>query len=178
MQNADAKATRAVLQAELDAGEVLQWAGRPCATTLAIQQLPKLAFMIVWVGLVVFMSHKELISKEPSMAAIVLVLFLVIGVFFLWSATVSLMAAWHTFYGITDRRLLVLELGMRRRITSWTPKQITSVERRDRNDGRGDVTFHRSHKSSGENTELVSAALVDVAEVRIVEDHVRRLAAS
>ena len=67
---------------------------------------------------------------------------------------------------------------MRRRITSWTPQQITCVERRDRGKGRGDVTFHQSQQPSGDGPSLVSASLVDVAEVRVVEACIRRLAAS
>lgn len=178
MRNVDAETAEAVLQPELEPGEVLEWAGRPGAATLALQQLPKLAFMVVWIGGIGYGLLTAAASERSGLLVAIPVLMLAVGLFILRDVAVSLVAAWQTFYGVTDRRLLVLELGLRRRITSWTPQQITSVQRRDRGKGRGDVIFHQSEQASADGSTLVSAALVDVAEVRIVEACIRRLAAS
>lgn len=177
MQTVDAE-TAAILEAELELGEALEWAGRPEASTLATQQVPQIAFAVIWMLGVGYSFRHAPNSGNPVMTVAFAFLMLAVGLFVLWQVLGSLVAAWRTFYGITNRRVLVLELGVRRRITSWTPHQITSVQRRDRGKGRGDVTFHQSQQPSADGPSLVSATLVDVAEVRAVEACIRRLAAS
>jgi hypothetical protein len=140
MRDVDAET---VLQAELEPG-VLEWAGRPCTTTLASQQLPKLAFMAVWIGDIGYGILTAAGSERSALLVAIPVLMLAVGLFILRDVAASLVATWQTFYGVTDRRLLVLELGLRRRITSWTPQQITSLQRRDCGSGRGDVIFHQA----------------------------------
>ena len=134
--------------------------------------------MVIWIGGIGYGLLTAADSERAGLLMALPVLMLVAGFFSLWDVAVSLVGAWQTFYGVTDRRLLVLEFGLRRRITSWTPQQITSVQRRDRGRGRGDVIFHQSEQTSADGSTLVSAALVDVAEVRTVETCIRRLVAS
>ena len=148
------------------------------AATLALQQVPAIAFMTVWIGGTGYGLVGMLASGRTGVTMAIPILMLAFGFFFLWRIADSLMAAWRMFYGITDRRLLVIEFGLKRRVTSWTPQQITSVERRDRAKGRGDVIFHQSQQPSTDGSSLVSAALVNVADVRKVEACVRRLANS
>lgn len=177
MRNVDAETTKAVLQAELEPGEALEWAGRPGAATLALQQLPRLTLMAVWIGGIGYGLLTGAGSEGSGLLMVIPVLMLVVGLFTLWDVAISLVAAWQTFYGVTDRRLLVLEYGLQRRITSWTLQQLTSVQRRDRGRGRGDVIFHQPEQALADSSASVSAALVDVAEVRTVEACIRRLAA-
>ena len=178
MQSSDARMAEAVLRAGLEPGEVLRWAGRPAATTLALQQILGIAFMIVWIGGVGYGFLNALASERAGITAAIPALMLVFGSFFVWRIADSLVAAWRTFYGITNRRLLVAGFGLKHRITSWTPQQITSVERRDRPQGRGDVVFHQSQQPSADGTSLISAAFVNIADVRVVESCVRQLANS
>lgn len=177
MRNVDAETAGAVLQAELKPGEVLEWAGRPSAATLAFKQLYGLAFVIVYISIGCgFLTLA--VSERAGWPVAASVLLLAYGLFNLWNVVASLVAAWQTFYGVTNRRLLMVELGLRRRITSWTPQQITTVKRRDRSGGRGDVIFRQTEHTAGRALVVVSVAFVNVAEVRTVEACIRRLAAS
>lgn len=49
----------------------------------------------------------------------------------------------ETVYAITDRRLLVLSGGSTRRVRSFGPEDINTLERREHDDGSGDVIFRR-----------------------------------
>jgi len=174
------EAARTALSADLESGETLRWAGRPGALPLAAKQSVGVVFFLIWIGFVCtgFIARLAASGHWLNLGTLVSLLFLAAALAGLAFSINALTGLWRTFYGITDRRILVVKRQIRRRVTSWTQQQITAVERRDRANGRGDVVFHQSLRPSVDGSELVSATLTDVADARTVEPLVRRLAAA
>ncbi len=115
-------------------------------------------------------------ANQSAVSSILTLLFFAAGLAGLVASVAATVGVWRSVYGITDRRILVVEQRLRKRVRSWTPQQITTIERRDRANGRGDIVFHQSQRPSGDGSELVSAELSNIADVRAVEALVRDLA--
>jgi len=169
-------AERAV-QAELDPEETVIWIGRPGALALAAKQAFGGAVLLVWTGLATFGLLISLASDDAGLLVLVPAAFVAIGVLLFTRLVRDAAAAWWTVYAITDRRILVLQTAPFTKVMSWTPRQITSIERRDSGAGRGDVVFHQTLHPGTESSVLLASAFVDVAGVREVEKLVRKLAA-
>jgi len=125
------------LQSELVSGETLLWAGKPNPHVIFHSDdwytipfsLLWGGFAIVWeAGVLGFWGHAS--KGAPAFFALWGVPFIVIGQYMIWGRFVY--DAWlkrRMYYGITNRRLLVLQESTRRKTSSMYLDAIPSVER-------------------------------------------------
>jgi hypothetical protein len=173
--NSKEKPSECALSSELDFGEILVWCGRPLPITLAFRSFPTLFFALIWIGTVGSNLPAAISSEHAHVSLAIGLVMFGAGVWLLWHTSNSMLAAWHTYYGITDRRLIVMEQRRNRRITSWAPQQITSVQIVDRGSGRGDLVFHKSYASGGEGGSLIRGEFVDVPDAKLVAKYIFEL---
>lgn len=137
---ADTEDPLRVAGAELASGERLVWADRPDPKARTRRSWPRLAFGAV-VTLIAGAWSVQAMATHGGLALTGLV-FVAIGIL------ITTLPLWRrrdgqTVYAITDRRLMIIRDGANRRVRSFQPDDIETLERRERPDGSGDVIFAR-----------------------------------
>ncbi len=152
----DAAAQRAI-KPYLEPGEVLLWAEKPPGLKLALPQLPMLIFQTAFVGLfaVVFLAeprYREALmaiigGDAPSEAsafdqffAAFLLILVAAGIYGLIQGLKSFAASWRTFYGLTGKRVIILQTMPPSRIHSLGPSAFTTISRTE-NGRSGTIIF-------------------------------------
>lgn len=126
------------LQSELISGESLLWAGKPNpAKIFHSDDWYTIPFSLLWGGFAIFWESGVLglwghSSKHPAPFFFVLwgIPFVLIGQYLIWGRFVY--EGWvkrRTYYGITNRRLVVVQEGSKRKTCSMYIDAIPSVER-------------------------------------------------
>jgi len=134
---------RAVISAELEEGETLLWSAQPRQGFLLH---PSDAFMIpfsiVWGCSSIFWEYQVLASDAPLIMALIGVPFVIIGLYliagrFYYDAKLR----GKTFYGITDRRIIILS-GMREKQTHYVAiGEIENLQKFENRDGSGSLVL-------------------------------------
>lgn len=139
------------LQNELTAGESLLWSGQPQQKVIFHQQdWFAIPFSLAWGGFAIFWEWGvtgHLGSANSSQATPFFfdlwgIPFVLIGQYFIWGR--FLYTAWkkaRTYYGVTNKRVLVVNLGTNRRVTDAYFLNIDSVSLSTRSDGTGTIEF-------------------------------------
>jgi hypothetical protein len=84
--------------------------------------------------------------------------------------------ALRTTYAVTDRRVLILVRGKRRKVESYGPSAISGIERKELADESGDLVFARRQEKDGDGGQRsVEVKLVGIPRVREVERLLRSL---
>ena len=179
------------LQKELGSGESLLWSGQPQGKVIFHRQdwfgIP---FSLMWGGFAIFweMGVTGLWgnsgSSHPAPGFFVLwgIPFVVIGQYLIWGR--FLYAGWkktRTYYGVTDKRVLVLNAGTSRRVTDAYFSNIDSVSLTTRSDGIGTIEFgpetdpqsswgfsSRSRRGNQFGIDLSRLAFFDIDDARSV----------
>lgn len=140
----DASSPLASARAEMAEGEKLIWADTSSPSGARRRVLP--LSVLGWLFLLLAIAW---ISK----AAIASFSLLVMGLPLLLGALALASLPWwwpritrYTVYAISDRRLLIIQNWLRRKVTSYGPDDIDVVERRDYKDGSGDVIFRHEEQ--------------------------------
>ncbi|MGA3344371.1 MAG: hypothetical protein ABSC76_05795 [Terracidiphilus sp.] len=138
-------------QSELSAGESLLWSGQPQQKVIFHQQdWFAIPFSLIWGGFAIFweMGATGLWGDPgsshaaPSFFALWGIPFVVMGQYFIWGR--FLYTGWkktRTFYGVTSKRVLVLNSGNNRRVTDAFLSNLDSVSLTTRPDGIGTIEF-------------------------------------
>jgi hypothetical protein len=124
------------LEAQLEAGEQVLWAGTTDVPGRTRRLWPLLVASVFLTFLCSFVFW-----NNPSRWVLVLLSLLVwagIPVFVYLRQTAHLR---HTLYAITDRRALILSVGNPKRTESYPPQKIEFVHAIPRGGGRGDLLF-------------------------------------
>lgn len=126
------------LQPELISGESLVWAGRPNPSViLHSDDWYMIPFSLLWGGFAIFweagvlgfLGHNSK-GSPPSFMGLWGIPFVVIGQYMIWGRFVY--DGWlkrRTFYGLTNRRVIVLQESAKRKTCSMYLDAIPSVER-------------------------------------------------
>ena len=128
---------------QLDSGERLIWSGRP-GGGLRVRRGDwfMIPFSLLWGGFAFFWEWMAIRQGAPLLArvwggAFVLVgTHLVAGRFF-WDAR----RRSHTYYAVTDRRVLLVTSRWPRNTTTLPLRSIPAITLAEREDGTGDVVF-------------------------------------
>jgi hypothetical protein len=176
---------------ELAPGEKLAWAGRPRASALARRAspgffigIPFTAFSLFWVAGAYTATQRDGHDVGPFVFFPLFgLIFVAVGLFMLLSPLRAMARARSTIYAITDQRLLIIEGGSSRRVTSFTAGDIQQIERTERPDGSGDVVFRREIPATRRNSISFNGnwgatriGFFGVSDVRRVEAAVRDFA--
>jgi hypothetical protein len=139
------------LQGEMGAGESLQWSGQPQQKVIFHQQdWFAIPFSLMWGGFAIFWEcgafglwgnsgHSQ---SAPGFFVLWGIPFVVIGQYLIWGR--FFYAGWkkaRTYYGVTNKRVLVLSTGSARRVTDAYFPSIDSVSLTTRSDGIGTIEF-------------------------------------
>jgi len=136
----------------LDPGEKVLWAGQPRqGIFLRASDAFAIPFSLLWGGFAIFweimaltMTHQG--KNTSSLARILFPLwgipFVLIGLYMMFGR--FFVEAWRRrriWYGITDRRALIVRTGARRTVTSFDLRSIGEVNFQEHADGTGSLTF-------------------------------------
>ena len=165
---------QAVIDGELDVGEVVLWQGQPLA-----HQRFRSGFGVWFIGVPWTAFAAFWIIGAASSTGLLLALwglpFLGLGALMLSSPWVARRNARGSVYVVTDRRVLLIEQsvdlrGARTKIKTMRP-QLTERLRRD--NGTGDITFEERVTRSDDTTSTPTG-FRDIADVDTVEKLIRR----
>ena len=141
------------LQPELSAGESILWSGQPSRKVVfGKQDVFLIPFSLLWGGFAIFweasvlgllaFGGKSAPNAAPWFMALFGVPFVVIGQYLIWGRFVY--AAWKKgkiVYAVTDKRVVVLDRGLGRKVTSAYLQQLPAIQKTLRRDGIGTLTF-------------------------------------
>lgn len=170
-----------IAQQEMRPGERLIWADRPAPRRMVLSGLVLTAFGAVFAGFAAFWiaAASSMVPDDFGVFAyfpLFGIPFLLIGLAIMLAPVWIWMTAKKTIYAISSDRLVIM-IG--RRVRSIEPDEIESLERREDADGGGDIIFRRdlvrSHSRHHGRTRERKVGFFGIAEVRRVEDEIRRL---
>jgi hypothetical protein len=127
------------IQPELTSGESVLWAGQPNPSVIFhSDDWMMIPFSLLWGGFAIFWEAGALgfwghpKHSAPGFFALWGIPFVVIGQYLIWGR--FLYDAWikrRTYYAVTDRRIVVLQEGRKRKISSTYISAIPRIERED-----------------------------------------------
>ncbi len=145
--------TEALLYAELEPEERIIWSGKP-AQGAKNSNSPTVVFIILasvfgGIGIAMLVVGFILLSigRTKDATAAMTVMLILGGTFFSLAIMFSLFAIFLRFplsgltYAITDRRIISINSGNMRVVTSYGKADISSITRLERQDGTGDILF-------------------------------------
>jgi hypothetical protein len=171
----------------LEPGEVILWQGRPRPGRLARKALPSVLFGLPWTAFALLwtaLASTPLLSERQAGLSLggslcfplfglpfVLVGFSLLGAP-LWEAR----RARRTRYLVTDRRVVLLELGQTDSARSLLPAELGGLELRPHRDGSGDLVLLREvEQDSDGDSHTEEIGLWGVEDVKSVHDLVQAL---
>ncbi len=131
----------------LESGEALRWAGVPKqGVILRGADAFMIPFSILWCGFAIFWEASVLAGGGPPFFALFGVPFVLIGLYFVFGRFfVDSKVRANTYYGLTDRRVVIVS-GLFSRTTNSLPlRTLHDISLQERSDGRGTVMFGRPH---------------------------------
>lgn len=146
-------AADAALRRELTAGERIVWSAQPRASRLKrgfgiwLFAIPWTVFALFWesMALLPWASSSNTPDGIKWGFGIVFPLFglpfIAIGLWMLWQPIRAMRKAGETIYALTDRRLIRVVTGKGREVASVMLSQIGPINRRENNDGTGDLSI-------------------------------------
>lgn len=173
---------RSLVQPELEAGEQLLWVGSPAPMRMARASLGRFCMGIVWSAItghfmVNWYSHKPDVSGPGGLwghhgiaSSLFFVPFILGGAHELLSPLLAYLTATRTVYAITSKRALIITRGRTRKVRSYPERDIRSIQRDERQNGTGDVTFARTRTKDSDGNDVVEdVKFVGIPDVRLVE---------
>lgn len=139
------------LRTEMSSGESLLWSGQPQQKVIFHQRdwfaipfsLAWGGFAIIWeFGVTGFWGNSKHSQSAPGFLVLWGIPFIIIGQYMIWGR--FLYVGWkkaRTYYGVTNKRVLVLNTGSNRRVTDAYFSSINSVSLTTRPDGVGTIEF-------------------------------------
>ena len=136
----------------LDPGEKVLWAGQPRqGLFLRASDAITIPFSLLWGGFAIFWETMALKTlhhgkNTPLFVQIIFPLwgvpFVLVGLYMIFGRfVVDARRRRRTWYGITDRRALIIRTGPRRKVTSFDLRNISEVNFQEHGDGTGTLTF-------------------------------------
>ncbi|MGB4342661.1 MAG: hypothetical protein WBJ03_03520 [Moraxellaceae bacterium] len=169
---------------ELQPGEVVSWAGQPDPRRLMLGGFALWLFFIPWTAFSVFWIAGASGFKVPDFSQpfeffpLFGLPFLLIGVGGLSSPFWIYRKARHMVYVITSKRAFAMTGGRSITVESWSASQLEKIVRTERPDGSGDLVFATEvWRDSDGDRRTRQKGFMGIADVRMVEAHLQRLAA-
>jgi len=127
----------------LESGESLLWVGRPRAgvvfTGADVVMIP---FSLMWGGFAFFWEAEVIKTNAPSLMRLWGIPFVLVGVFLIFGRFIyDARRREHTFYGLTDRRAIVVSGLSQRTTRSVSLKNLSDVSLTERSDMSGTITL-------------------------------------
>ena len=103
-------------------------------------------FSILWCGFAIFWEMTAMSSGAPFFFLIWGIPFVIIGLYMVFGRfLVDTHRRRKTYYGVTDKRILVVTCGLSRKVKSLNNKSLPIISLTEKSDGRGTITFGSDH---------------------------------
>jgi hypothetical protein len=131
------------LSRRLDSGERLLWFGMPRqGVRFAAADFFLVPFSLAWCGFFVFWETMAIASRAPWPMALFGAPFLAVGLYFVVGRFfVDARVRARTYYGLTDRRVVIVAGLLSRRVVSLGLKDLGGMELTEHSDGSGTIAF-------------------------------------
>jgi hypothetical protein len=131
------------LQQYLDTNEKLLWTGRPKRGLVFRQaDLLLIPFSLLWCGFAIFWLTTALNAGAPLFFALFGGAFVVMGLIFVFGRfIIDAKQREHTYYGLTNDRIIIRSGMYKKSIKSLNIKTLTDIEYDERSDGSGTITI-------------------------------------
>jgi hypothetical protein len=181
------------VEAELQPGERILWAGMPSPLRALLPSLFLFAFGVGWSSLTFtweYVAVRAMLfgaqDKGPSMPggmgimfAVFGIPFVLIGIGMLGAPFFVALQAMMTGHVVTDRRLLTVTGGPWKQVESRLPEALTFLRRRDHRQGRGSLRLgFGTFRDSEGDARSIETTWAGIPDVRQAEEAVRELARS
>lgn len=139
------------IQKELSVGESLLWSGRPKqGLLLRGSDALLIPFSLLWGGFAIFWEFSAYSSGAPAFFLLFGSVFVLIGLYFIVGRFfVDALMRKHTYYGVTNDRVLILSGFPVRKTKSLNLKTLTDISFSNKADGTGSITFGTQHPMAG-----------------------------
>lgn len=131
------------IAAQLAPEEHLFWIGQPRpGIRLEPSDLLMVPFSFLWGGFAIFWEISVILAGAPLFFALFGIPFVVVGLYLIVGR--FFVDAWqraHTYYSITDRRILIVCNFLQQSLQSLNLANLTDVSLTERKDGSGTITF-------------------------------------
>lgn len=171
------------LLAEVGPGEKVVWSGQPRTSRFVLATIPILIFGLFWTGFSIFWVVIAFLGSRQGGVSLIFPLFglpfVLIGFGMLGSPLWAASKARRIVYALTDRRLILIEPTFApggSRVVSLRGNEIGPIERLERGDGSGNLTFGRPivfDQAQG-SAAVVARHMVGIPHVREVESLIRQ----
>ena len=139
---------RALIDAELQPGETITWAGQPKPRAFTLQTIPMVVFAIPWTAFAIFwvvMAYhgtSKISSPGPGrFFPLFGVPFILIGLGMFSAPLWMRRRMRRTIYLITNRRAIIFQRNFTVTTRTFLPEQLRGLTKRVRADGSGDIIF-------------------------------------
>ena len=175
-------------------GEEIRWFGRPnarlaflMATPIWIMGIPWTVFCLGWTAVPVSTLLYADKARDPlkgwgawAMGGMTLwgLMFVLVGVGMLLTPFAAGWKARRTIHVVTNRRILTIEAGRQIAVRSVWPKDIISLERRERRSGTGTLTVVTGYTTDSDGDRVAEKEILfAVPDVRTAERQIMDLRA-
>jgi hypothetical protein len=139
------------LQQELEHGERLLWTGQPRrGLMLRPSDRYLIPFSLLWGGFSIFWEWSVIQMGAPWFFVLFGAVFVLFGLHFIVGR--FFVDAWQrarTFYGVTDRRVLIISGRSTQETTSLDLESLPDLSLSERYDGEGTISFGRDYPPYG-----------------------------
>ena len=141
----------AALRERIEPGERLLWSGRPRrGFMLRASDAFAIPFGLLWCCFAIFWEWSVVSSgRAPWFFELWGVPFVAVGLYLVFGRFIAdAYQRGRTVYGITDRRVVILNDGFRRTVRTLALEGLTEIELAEGRGGRGTLTFGRDTSSA------------------------------
>jgi len=175
-----------MVEGELEREERISWTGRPHSWRFVPGTIPGFVFgvLITTVLLLAFLPLPAQGWGPTLLFCLFVGPFFLIGLVLLSSPLRAIRRAYRTLYVVTDRRAITFYRGIfSTSVLSFGLEQLTDLQRKERHDGSGDITFMSSVKGLGgsegapRRASARDVGFFGIGNVREVEEVLKAIAA-
>ncbi|MCK6588307.1 MAG: hypothetical protein L6Q76_12045 [Polyangiaceae bacterium] len=145
------RTARHAIELELQEGERILWAGQPPqGVRFSLFDIFMIPFSLVWGGFAIFWEATVIVVGAPFFFALFGVPFVVVGLYLMVGRFfIDARERARTFYGVTDRRALIVTNTPTRRVQEVYLERQKPVTLMERKNGSGTILFGGSPVTAG-----------------------------
>ena len=180
-------AMRVIAQNELRTGEQALWAAQPLPRYFNAATIGAVLFAIPWTGFAIFWTTMAFVGTQSMPAddgvasgfkyffPLFGIPIILIGLGMFTTPYWMARRLKRTLYVVSNQRAIVMSPGFRgsRKVRSFLPEALASMERTERPDGSGDLVFEQYTQRNGSSSSTVRNGFISVPRVRDVEELLR-----